>query len=394
MGERPIKVAWFSYFPVEWLPGVPEEVSRLPRQHAASWQRVLLNELEKDPGLKLHIVVLRKQFPRNLTFERNGVTFHLIKTLGGTRAPSLFWVDTILIGRVLREVKPDVVHAWGTEHGAALVANRLGYPRVATLQGLFTWYVREALRDWHSRLAARLEDYTLSSRKTQCVSAEARFSVNYVRNRYPHLWVEHVEHVPDPVFHEIERRPHCSPVRFIFVGSFEHRKGADLLLRALDVLQNEIPFTLVVVGKCHSAYKAELRMRVSEELWERIVFRDNLTHFDVANELTMATMMICPTRADTGPVAVKEAVVAGVPVVATKVGGIPDYVFPDKNGLLCPPNDVAALTEAIRTACRHPLFAQGRVEEATLRHVREYLSPKLMAAKFTDIYRRLAARTV
>ena len=103
-------VAWFSYFPVEWLPGVPDEVQRVPRQHPASWQRVLLAEFEKTRDLRLHIIVLRKYFERSFRFERNGVTFHLVKTLGGTRAPSLFWVDTVLIQRVLRVIKPDVVH--------------------------------------------------------------------------------------------------------------------------------------------------------------------------------------------------------------------------------------------------------------------------------------------
>jgi glycosyltransferase involved in cell wall biosynthesis len=391
MAERPIKVAWFSYFPVEWLSGVPEEVSRLPRQHPASWQRVLLNELETDPGLKLHIVVLRKQFMRNLTFERNGVTFHLIKTLGGTRAPSLFWADTILIGRALRGVKPDVVHAWGTEHGAALVANRLGYPRLATLQGLFTWYVAAALKDWHSRLAARLEDYTLRSRKTQCVTAEARFSVNYLRERYPRLRVEHVEHVPDPVFHRLERRAQTAPVRFVFVGAFDYRKGADVLVGALERLQPELAFEVVVIGKTPPDFLAELRSRVAPALWQRISFRENLTHLQVAEELSVATMMLCPTRADTGPVAVKEAVVAGVPVVGTQVGGIPDYVFPEKNGVLCAAGDVTAFAEAIRRACRHPLLGQGRVDAATLGQVREYLSPKRMAEGFRDIYRRLAS---
>jgi len=389
MGERPIKVAWFSYFPVEWLPGVPEEVSRLPRQHAASWQRVLLNELEKDPGLKLHIVVLRKQFPRNLTFERNGVTFHLIKTLGGTRAPSLFWVDTILIGRVLRGVKPDVVHAWGTEHGAALVANRLGYPRVATVQGLFTWYVREALRDWHSRLVAMLEDYTFGSRATQWVTTESRFSVNYLQARYPGLHVEQVEHAPDPAFHAIKRVPQTAPLRFLFVGALNALKGADLLFRALDALQGTVPFELVVVGRARTDFLNELRAMVSPALWQRIRFRQDLTHLEVAQELSTATMMICASRADVSPNAVKEAVVAGVPVVATKVGGIPDYVFPDKNGLLCPPNDVAALTEAIRAACQHPLLGRGEVKPETLDRVRAYLSPSTMADRFVKAYHRV-----
>ena len=142
MAARPLTVAWFSYFPVEWLSGVPEPVARLPRLHPASWQRVLLAELEHVPDLRLHVIVLRKYFERDLVFERKGVTFHLVKTPGGLRAPSLFWVDTILIRRVLRAAKPDVVHAWGTEQGAALVANRLGYQRVATVQGLISWYAK------------------------------------------------------------------------------------------------------------------------------------------------------------------------------------------------------------------------------------------------------------
>ena len=74
------------------------------------------------------------------TFKRNGVTFHLIKTPGGWRAPTLFWLDTWLIRRKLAEIKPDMVHAWGAEHGAALVATRLKYPFVTTVQGLLMWY--------------------------------------------------------------------------------------------------------------------------------------------------------------------------------------------------------------------------------------------------------------
>jgi len=89
MQSNPLTVAWISYFPVEWLPDAPEEVRRLPRIHPASWQRVLLGELEKNPAVKVHVIVLRKQFARNLTFARNGATFHLIKTPGGRGAPTL-----------------------------------------------------------------------------------------------------------------------------------------------------------------------------------------------------------------------------------------------------------------------------------------------------------------
>lgn len=390
MATKPLNVAWFSYFPVEWLPGVPAEAQRVPRQHPASWQRVLLTEFEKFPDLRLHIVVLRKQFERDLTFERNGVTFHLVRTPGGWRAPSLFWLDTILIRRVLRKVQPDVVHAWGTEQGAALVAERLGLPRVVTIQGLMAWYANVTPPTRYDYITRFLEKQALTH--VPLATTEARFSVQYLRHRFPRVHVEQVEHAPDPVFHQVVRQPQTAPLRFVFVGAFDHRKGGDLLLRALDGLKDELNFELIAVGKPKQPFLDELKASVSEALWRRIAFKENLTHIQVAGELASATMMLCPTRADVSPNAVKEAAAAGVPVVATAVGGIPDYVLPGLNGMLCSPGSLAEFVAAIRGASRHPQFSRGAVDAATLTQVRAYLSPELMARRFLETYQLALAQ--
>src|SRR5689334_110599 len=123
-----LKIAWISDFPVEWLDEVPKEIGSLSRGHPSTWQRVLLNELRGNPRLELHVVILRKQIPRSSSFERNEVTFHLIKVPPGIRAPTFFWADTFLLSRVLKRIRPDLIHAWGSERGAALVASRLKYP--------------------------------------------------------------------------------------------------------------------------------------------------------------------------------------------------------------------------------------------------------------------------
>lgn len=385
MANQPLTVAWFSYFPVEWLPGVPDEARNVPKQHPASWQRVLLEEFEKSPELRLHVVVLRKQFTRDLTFERNGVTFHLVHTAGGWRAPTLFWLDTILIRRVLRKVQPDVVHAWGTEQGAALVAQRLGLPNVVTVQGLMSWYATITPPTGYDYVTRFLENQTF--KRIPLATTEARFSVNYLRQRYPRLHVEQVEHAPDPVFHRLVRKPQTTPLRFIIVGAFDHRKGGDVLLRSLDTLKGELTFELIVVGKPKQPFFDQLKSSVSAALWQRIVFKENLTHVQVAEQLSTATMMLCPTRGDVSPNAVKEAAAAGLPVVATSVGGIPDYIFPDKNGVLCAPNSAEEFTAAIRAAARHPRFSRGEVDAATLASVRDYLSPQLMGRRFLECYR-------
>jgi glycosyltransferase involved in cell wall biosynthesis len=100
-------------------------------------------------------------------------------------------------------------------------------------------------------------------------------------------------------------------------------------------------------------------------------------------------MLLFPTRADTSPNAVKEAVVAGVPVVASRIGGIPDYVVPGKNGILFEPDSVEACVQGLREAMEHPLFRSGLVDQQTLRAMREYLSPKAMAEKFLAAYHEL-----
>jgi glycosyltransferase involved in cell wall biosynthesis len=382
-------VAWILDYPVEWMTDIPEPLRGLPKLHPATWMPVLLGEFVKEPLLRLHVLVLRKSIAADYSFERNGVTFHVLKTRGGLRAPSLFWVDSMVIGRCLRRIAPDLVHAWGTERGAALVASRLGYPYVVTMQGLLTWYGEVLRLTVYERFAAWIERVSL--RQAKVVTTESVFAVEFLRQRFANLLVHQAEHAPNWLFHRLERRPRTAPVRFITVGTFCHRKGSDLLLKALNELLPEMAFELVVVGSPDVALINSLKPQLSPRLWERIKFKSHLRPAEVAQEMASATIAVLPTRADTSPNAVKEAVVAGLPVVASRVGGIPDYVFPGENGLLVPPDDLPALVEALRKAVRHPLFGGGRVEPAALARTREYLSPARMARLFGEAYRAALA---
>ena len=390
MAEKPLTVAWFSYFPIEWLPDLPEPLRNLPRQHPATWQSVLLDQLEKLPHLRLHILALRKQFPNNFRFQRGNVTFHCLKTVGGLRAPSFYWLDTWLIQRALQPIQPDLVHAWGTEHGAALVASRLKYPAVVTMQGLMNWLTELMPVSHYVRFAALLEGWSL--RRASVVTAESNFAVQYLHRHYPRLELHQVEHAPNPLFHQVARRPQLRPLRFVFVGSFSQGKGADILLRALDQLVSDLNFELRVIGSVDAGFLASFKAELSPALWERAGFRDNLTSREVSDELSTATMLLYPTRADNSPNAVKEAVVAGVPVVASAIGGIVDYVIPGGNGLLSPAGDLRGFVQAIQQACAHPQFGQGLVDLDTLHKMRAYLSPEQMGQRFLGVYRRVLSR--
>jgi glycosyltransferase involved in cell wall biosynthesis len=149
----------------------------------------------------------------------------------------------------------------------------------------------------------------------------------------------------------------------------------------------ERPFKLTLICGPNPAYLESLRASVSAELWRRVEFKHHLLPHEIARELETPTLMLMPTRADVSPNAVKEALVAGMPVVASRVGGIPDYLVPGKNGLMFEVDDLPGFVKAIQEACAHPLFGKGQVDPETLSKTREYLSPERMAENFLAAYR-------
>lgn len=264
-----------------------------------------------------------------------------------------------------------------------MVANRLPYPNVVTIQGLISWYEQLVPLPWIVRLAGWIERASLPRANT--LTTEAKFTLNWLKTEYPKVRVEQIEHAPDPVFATVCRQPQTQSIRMLFVGALDYRKGGDVLLQALDRLKNELAFELVVVGKLQDQIRPRIQS-LGPDIWKRIEFKQQLTPQQIAGELSRATLAVCASRADVSPNAVKEAVVAGVPVVGTAVGGIPDYVIPGKNGLLCSAGDAAGLTEIIRQACAHPDFGVGRVDSETLLQMRSYLAPETMARRFLETY--------
>jgi glycosyltransferase involved in cell wall biosynthesis len=378
-------VAWISDFPLEWLDEIPDAVRVLPRRHPATWQLVLLGEFQKNPALDLQVISLRQRIRKPFKFQQGRATFHVLKAPAWGRLASVFWWDTLLIRRLCKEIKPDLVHAWGMEKAAGLVASRLPYPYAMTVQGLYAWYKEQVPLSWYESYSERLERIALP--RAPVVTTESRYSVNYLKKLYPHLRVHQAEHAPNRAFFQVQRRPQLNPMHFLSIGTLGYRKGTDLLFNALDRLTPEIPFRLTIICGPAPEYIASLKATVSRDFWERIEFKHHILPHEVARELETPAVMLLPTRADVSPNAVKESAVAGVPVIAGETGGVPDYVQSGKNGLLFPIGNLDAFVSAIREAVRHPLFSRGLVDPESFARSRDYLSPARMAENFLSAYK-------
>lgn len=170
------------------------------------------------------------------------------------------------------------------------------------------------------------------------------------------------------------------------VGVLEERKGHDLLLDALAALRAPA-LRLVVAGTgSRAAWLAERARTLG--LVPHVQFLGPLD--DVVPVLAAADALVMPSRHEGLGVAALEAMAAGLPVVASGVGGLPDAVRDGETGLLVPPGDPAALATAIArlAADRDAARAFGAAGAA---RVRARFTIAAMAEGTLAVYRRLAA---
>jgi glycosyltransferase involved in cell wall biosynthesis len=147
------------------------------------------------------------------------------------------------------------------------------------------------------------------------------------------------------------------------VGSLKPVKGIDVLIRAAGpVLSSRADSRLALVGE--GPDRAALQALARERgVGGRVVFAGLRDDVDVL--LRAADALVLPSRSESLPTVVIEAMATGLPVVATRVGGVPELVEPERSALVVPPDDEGALRTALERVVesaplRRALGARGR----------------------------------
>jgi len=174
------------------------------------------------------------------------------------------------------------------------------------------------------------------------------------------------------------------------VAFFRPRKGIEILLQALAVLAREgLPVRLRAVGGFETAgYEASVKGLAKElDVADRIVWTGFTT--DVDAELAQMDLFVLPSLFGEGlPMVLLEAMAAGVPVIGTRVEGIPEAIRAERDGLLVEPGDPSGLAAAVRRVIRGEVDWQALRQSALERHAREF-SDRSMAAAVAEVYRRV-----
>jgi alpha-maltose-1-phosphate synthase len=292
-------------------------------------------------------------------------------------------------------------HTWYANLAGHLASLRYGIPHVATVHSL------EPLRPWKAEQLGG--GYALSSwaERVSLAAAAAVVAVSDgmrgdVLTAYPEIaadrvrvirnGIDTVEYAPDPdtsvlVKHGIDpTRPYV-----IFVGRITRQKGVPVLLRAAAALDPAAQLVLCAGAADTPALAEEVSTLVAGLQATRsgvIWIPEMLPKPSVIQLLTHALMFVCPSVYEPLGIVNLEAMACSTAVVASRVGGIPEVVAEGATGLLVPPDDPAALADAMNALLRNPGRADAMGRAGRLRAVDEF-SWDAVAAQTAALYAEL-----
>jgi glycosyltransferase involved in cell wall biosynthesis len=272
------------------------------------------------------------------------------------------------IADLCRQLCPDVVHTHGYRPDVvdAGVARRLGIPVVTTVHGFTGGGWKNQFYEWLQCRAFRRFDAVVAVSRP-LVERLARGGVPRGRiHEVPNAWRQ----LAPALDRESARRAlGIPPDAFVvgWVGRLSPEKGPDVLLDAVHHA-SDLPLAISMVGS--GVMQMPLQARAKRlGLNGRIRWHGAVP--DADRVLRAFDVCVLSSRTEGTPIVLFEAMAAGVPVVATRVGGVPDVVSPVHAALVAP-EDPVALAAEIRGVYQDPAGAQRRARAASVRLERDF----------------------
>jgi glycosyltransferase involved in cell wall biosynthesis len=284
--------------------------------------------------------------------------------------------------RLVKEERFDLVHAhvYASAAAAAIATVGTGVPLVVTEHTEAVWRGRRArlVTRWFCRRASRVIAVSDAVKrrlvKQDDVPPE---KIAVIPNAVPAN--------PDSGSSTPPLRGELRDRRLVGVlARLQPEKGVATFLKAGARVAKVVPQArFIVVGD--GPLRAEL-----EVLVRRLCLEQNV-HFlgfrsDPRALIELLDVLVVPSLTEGAPLVVLEAMAAGVPIVASAVGGIPDQIRHEGEGLLVPPGDPAALGDAVLKLLRDPGLAR-RMGASGCRKATTVFSHAEMMARTEDVYR-------
>ena len=274
---------------------------------------------------------------------------------------------------------PDILHSHGylPDFLAASLGSKFYVARVSTVHGFTGGSPRNRLYEWMQRRSFSRFDavVAVSHVLARQLAADA---AGRVIQTLPNAWTAVEEPLP-PESARASLRLSANVFNIGWIGRISREKGADVLLEALPAL-DDLNLHVTFIGEGRERPKLEDKAR-KLHVEDRVSWRGEVPQ--AARLLRALDLLVISSRTEGTPITLFEAMHAGIPIVATLVGGVPDVISSNEAELIQPDNP-PVLAAAIRRVHENPEAARVRAVLA-----RSRLESGFAAAPWIDSYKRI-----
>ncbi|AMJ67894.1 glycosyltransferase family 4 protein [Hymenobacter sp. PAMC 26628] len=373
-----------------WLAPYPHPLDT--QAHPVPWVGALADLLKLEPGVELTILNWTHRLATPVDkFERDGIRFIYLKTPSvRDDILTLYRRRIALVKRYLqihcREY--DLLHLYGSELQLPAMTAGLPVPQLLTVQGLVSQYPRfvPGVVSWLKvlwTLAGRYERRYLPA--IHHFSCRTHWDQALVQKLSPGCTVHHNWEVIRPAFFRAPGpRPTGRP-QVVFMGGTQVMKGFREVLAAFDLLRQQLDVQLVIAGAADAATVQAAVAGLCHIGPADVVCPGVLGAPALAQLFAESVCLLHPSYVDNSPNSVCEAQVAGLPVVASDVGGVRSLVEDEVTGLLCTLAPASIAAQALR------LLSDGALRQRLATHAatvaRERHDPATIVNRTLAIYR-------
>jgi glycosyltransferase involved in cell wall biosynthesis len=325
--------------------------------------RYLVEELKKQPDIKLSIVVPKGTVGQTVCEQWGDFNVHKV----GKRGLWSFLPGTvydIFAGRrqlkdILERLNPDIVHF----QGVTFLAANCTQPNVLTIHGIAEqdarWDSRWGALRWLKWLVLKLtEDY--GRRRVQNVILISEYTKKFLPENNINRRIWFIDNPVADSFFEVERR--AEKGRIFCCSRIRPLKNILGMIEAFTQVAQDFPgASLRIAGAADNiAYFQKCKEKINaNDMQNSVHLPGNISIKEVQSELSKASCLVVPSFQENAPLTIAEAMAAGVPVIAAKVGGVPEMVEHEKTGLMIDPHDTKSITEAVSRILSDDSLAQS-----------------------------------
>jgi len=350
--------------------------------------RNLATELARLPDTDVHIVTNVPGAAESRRQEYAGLTVHYVPGQASLGNLTLHRRDRRNLAAAARALQPDIVHGHGTDVRAAASLDT-GLPGVVTVHGIL---YKEVLLGRGPRALLRRRVMADLERKVLRQARDIVVIARYVEDAVAHLTRARFHRLANPVDRRYFDLPTSDDGRTILsVATVQPRKGQHVLVEAFARIRAAFPDArLRLLGKVVFAdYGERVRRAIADHgLQDAVTLEGFQPDAVLERAFCECAAFTLGSVEESSPVSIAEAMTLGKPVVATRVGGVPDLVSHGMTGYVVDHGDVAATAEAFARILGDDAHRRQLGQAGRERAHRDF-HPEAIARKTRELYARI-----